>query len=82
MLSHLITTNVTFCRGGLQTTPMAKPDSDLDFLVELESNRSLLERVGLTQYLEELLGTKVDVATDKGLRESIRDRILQEALPL
>ncbi len=36
----------------------------------------------LIQDLEELLATKVDVATDKGLLESIRDRILPEALPL
>ncbi len=60
----------------------AKPDSDVDFLVELESSRSLLDHVALIQDLEDLLGTKVDVATDKGLRERVRDRILKEALPL
>jgi predicted nucleotidyltransferase len=60
----------------------AKPDSDVDFLVELESNRSLLDHVALIQDLEDLLGRKVDVATDKGLRERVRDRILKEALPL
>jgi len=38
--------------------------------------------VALIQDLEDLLGTKVDVATDKGLRERVRDRILKEALPL
>jgi hypothetical protein len=60
----------------------ARPDSDVDFLVELESGRSLLDRVALIQDLEDLLGTKVDVATDKGLRERVRDRILNEAVPL
>jgi len=60
----------------------AKPDSDVDFLVELESSRSLLDHVALIQDLEDLLGRKVDVATDKGLRERFRDRILKEALPL
>lgn len=60
----------------------AKPDSDVDFLVELESSRSLLDRIALIQDLEDLLGTKVDVATDKGLGERVRDRILREALPL
>ncbi|MUL35571.1 nucleotidyltransferase family protein [Gloeocapsopsis dulcis] len=60
----------------------AQPDSDIDLLVELESSRSLLDRVALMQDLEDLLGTKVEVATEKGLQASIRDRILCEALPL
>ncbi|HAA28321.1 MAG TPA: DNA polymerase subunit beta [Cyanobacteria bacterium UBA8553] len=55
----------------------ARQDSDVDFLVELESNRSLLDRVALIQDLEDLLGRKVDVATVKGLRDVWRDRILQ-----
>ena len=60
----------------------AKPDSDVDFLVELEPSRSLLDRVALIQDLEDLLGRKVDVATDRGLRQCLRDRILNEALLL
>ncbi|HAJ62627.1 MAG TPA: DNA polymerase subunit beta [Cyanobacteria bacterium UBA8543] len=60
----------------------ARQDSDVDFLVELESNRSLLDRVALIQDLEDLLGRKVDVATVKGLRDVWRDRILNEAVPL
>ena len=60
----------------------AKPDSDVDFLVELEPSRSLLDRVALIQDLEDLLGTKVDVATERGLRQCLRDRILNEALLL
>jgi hypothetical protein len=57
-------------------------DSDVDFLVELEPGRNLLDRIALIQDLEDLLGTKVDVATVKGLREYFRDRILNEAVPL
>ncbi|MDV2992379.1 MAG: hypothetical protein N4J56_002033 [Chroococcidiopsis sp. SAG 2025] len=60
----------------------AKPDSDVDFLVELEPSRSLLDRVALIQDLEDLLGRKVDVATERGLRQCLRDRILNEALLL
>ncbi len=60
----------------------ARPDSDVDFLVELEADRSLLDRVALIQDLEDLLGRKVDVATVKGLRDVWRDRILKEAVPL
>jgi predicted nucleotidyltransferase len=43
-------------------------DSDIDFLVDMESDRSLLDRIGLIQDLEDILGRKVDVATVKGLR--------------
>ncbi|MEQ8956420.1 MAG: nucleotidyltransferase family protein [Coleofasciculus sp. C2-GNP5-27] len=60
----------------------AQPDSDIDFLVEMESDRSLLDRIALIQDLEDLLGKKVDVATVKGLREVWRDRILNEAVSL
>ncbi|XWK88756.1 MAG: nucleotidyltransferase family protein [Phormidium sp.] len=61
---------------------VAKPDSDVDFLVEMETGRSLLDRVALIQDLEDLLGKKVDVANVKGLRDVWRDRILNEAVPL
>ena len=57
-------------------------DSDIDFLVELEADRSLLDRIGLMQDLEDFLGYKVDVANVNGLRKEFRDRILQEAIIL
>ena len=57
-------------------------DSDVDFLVELEPGRNLLDRIALIQDLEDLLERKVDVAAVKGLREYFRDRILNEAVPL
>lgn len=60
----------------------ARADSDVDFLVEFEPERSLLDRVALIQDLSDLLGCQVDVATDRGLREPIRQRILHEAVPL
>ena len=60
----------------------ARPDSDVDFLVELEPERSLLDHVALMQDLSDLLGRRVEVATDKGLREHIRSRVLQDAVPL
>ncbi len=59
-----------------------REDSDIDFLVDMESDRSLLDRIGLIQDLEDLLGRKVDVATVKGLRESFRERIMSQAIPL
>jgi predicted nucleotidyltransferase len=60
----------------------AKPGSDLDLLVTMEPERSLLDLVGFWQDLEEALGHKVDVVTDEGLSPYLRDKILHEAVPL
>lgn len=60
----------------------ARPDSDIDFLVDLEQGRSLLDLSGLLLDLQTLLGQKVDVVTEKGLHWYIRDKILAEARPL
>ena len=58
------------------------PSSDVDFLIEFEEGRSLLDLAGLRQDLEELLACKVDVAEPEGLHWYIRDRVLKEAVPL
>jgi predicted nucleotidyltransferase len=60
----------------------AKLDSDVDVLVDLEPGRSLLDHAALMLDLEELLRCKVDVATERGLRARVRDRVLREAVPL
>lgn len=56
--------------------------SDVDFLVEMETGRSLLDLGGLLMELQALLGCRVDIVTEKGLRQRIRDRVLNEAVPL
>lgn len=60
----------------------ADADSDVDLLVDLEPNRSLLDLGGLLMELQDVLGCSVDVITEKGLRKRIRDRVLNEAIPL
>ncbi len=60
----------------------ADGESDIDLLVELEPGRSLLDHAALWLELEALLGCKVDVATERGLRDKIRPRVLREAIPL
>ena len=60
----------------------AGPSSDVDFLVELEEGRSLLDLVGLWQDLETLLDRPVDVVEPEGLHWYIRDKVLREAVPL
>jgi predicted nucleotidyltransferase len=58
------------------------PESDVDFLVEMEEGRSLFDMGGLLMELQNLLGCKVDVVTEKGLRPRIRNEVLQEAVPV
>jgi len=60
----------------------ASEGSDLDLLVAWEPGRSLLDHAGLVQDLQELLGIKVHVGTEKSLHWYARDRILHEATPL
>jgi uncharacterized protein len=60
----------------------ADEQSDIDFLVELEPGRSLLDLGGLQYELESLLGCPVDVVTERGLKARIRDRVLREAMPV
>jgi predicted nucleotidyltransferase len=60
----------------------AGPESDVDLLVDLEPGRSLLDLGGLLMDLQGLLGERVDVVTERGLRQRIRERVLNEAVPL
>ena len=60
----------------------ASAGSDIDLLVEFEAGRSLLDQAGLVVELEELLGCKVDVVSEKGLYWLLRRRILKEARAL
>lgn len=57
----------------------ARPDSDVDFLVDMQPGRTLLDLGGLLMDLRDLLGLSVDVVTEQGLKPRIRQRILKEA---
>jgi len=56
--------------------------SDIDVLVELAPNRSLLDLGNFLYEVRSLLGKEVDVVTEKGLQHRIRDRVLAEAVDL
>lgn len=59
----------------------ADEQSDIDFLVEMESGRSLFDLGGLQYELKQLLGCPVDVVTERGLKVRLRDRVVREAVP-
>jgi len=54
--------------------------SDLDFVVELEPGRSLLDLVGLAEDLQEALGRKVELVTRAGLKPRLRASVERDAI--
>jgi len=60
----------------------ARPDSDVDFLVELEFGRSGFDLGGLLRDLEDLLGRRVDIVEPEALHWYIKDQVLAEAVAL
>jgi predicted nucleotidyltransferase len=58
----------------------ADAESDVDFLIDLEKGRSLFDHAALLVELENLMGCRVDVVTEKGLRPRVRERVLREAI--
>ena len=60
----------------------ARNDSDIDFLVDTGPVTSSWFPAGLVLDLEGVLGCKVEVVTEKGLSPFLKERVLQEAVPL
>ena len=60
----------------------AVESSDVDFLVDLEPDRNLLDLGGLLMDLQELLHRDVDVVTERGLRSRATQRVLADAVEL
>ena len=56
--------------------------SDVDLLVEVEKGTSLLSLGGFQVEMEELLGKKVDVVTEDGLKPRMRDQAVKDAVAL
>jgi uncharacterized protein len=63
--------------SGTETTA-----SDLDLLVRMQPGRTLLDMGGLASDLEALLGRRVDVVSEGGLRGEIGERIRKTARPI
>ncbi len=60
----------------------ADESSDIDFLVRMAPGRSLFDVGGLLMDLQDLLGRRVDVVTEGGLRPRTRERVLRDAIPI
>jgi predicted nucleotidyltransferase len=60
----------------------ARPDSDIDLLVEYEPGHGGFAFVDFCEDVERLLGRRVDVVTERSLHPLVRDRVLAQAVPL
>lgn len=58
----------------------ARPDSDVDILVSFDGPATSTRYFGVQFFLEDLLGRRVDLVTDKALRPEIRPFVEREAV--
>jgi predicted nucleotidyltransferase len=66
----------SFARGE------ARPDSDVDLLVTWAEGTSLFDQAALTGELEEILGRRVDIASDGWVKPQIRESVYRDAVAL
>ena len=58
----------------------ARPDSDVDFLVEFNRPGGLFQLLQVQYYLEDILGYSVDLGTQDALREHLREPVLKDII--
>jgi predicted nucleotidyltransferase len=67
---------------GSHVQGKSTPSSDVDLLVDLPSDSTLLDLIAIKQDVEDLLGCPVDVVTEAAVSPYIRDEVLRTAVPL
>lgn len=65
---------------GSTVRDTARPDSDIDILVEFDGPATAARYFGVQFYLEDLLESPVDLVTDKALRAELRPFVEREAV--
>ena len=60
----------------------ATPESDVDILIELDRQASLLDFIGIKLELEDVLGRSVDLVEYAAIKPRLRDRILRDEVPI
>jgi hypothetical protein len=78
--------NIHGCRNirvfGSVAMQENRPDSDVDFLVDMEAGRTIFDLARFMGDVRDLLGTEVDVVESRSIHPYIRDRVLAEAIGL
>ena len=57
-------------------------DSDLDIIVRFDPDRTLFDQGGFLMDLQDLLGVKVDVISERAMRPQFREHVMTEAVSL
>lgn len=78
--SHHHATNIRVF--GSVVRGKVREDSDIDLLVDFLPGTTLLDQVALINALSTALGRKVDIISERALNKHLRQRVLQEAVPL
>jgi predicted nucleotidyltransferase len=60
----------------------ADQNSDLDLLIDVAPGHGYFDMAGFALDVEQLLGVFTQVATERGLKQRMREKILAEAVPL
>jgi predicted nucleotidyltransferase len=58
----------------------ARPDSDVDLLVEFNQQGVFFQLLQVQYYLEDILGCSVDLGTQDALREHLRKPVLEDVI--
>jgi len=58
----------------------ARPDSDVDLLVEFNQQGGFFQLLQVQHYLEDILGCSVDLGTQNALREHLREPVLEDVI--
>ena len=61
---------------------VARDDSDVDILIELDKPMGLFKLAKLNYTLEDALGKKVDLVKNNAIKPSFKDSILKNAIPI
>jgi hypothetical protein len=57
----------------------AGPESDIDFLVEFTIEPTLFDLFRVQHYLEDLLGSEIDLGTRAALKAHLREPVIKDA---
>jgi predicted nucleotidyltransferase len=66
--------------AGSYARDEANEDSDIDIIVEIQSDNKFRSFFNLLYYLQEFLGQKIDLATESSLKPLVRESILKDVV--
>lgn len=59
-----------------------REESDVDIIASFSRDATLLDFIGLADFLEQKLGIKVDIVSERAVKPELRERILEEVITI